>query len=290
MKDLSAYKEVLAARDAMMRAVRSFFQGQGFLEVETPVRLPAPCLEEHIDAIPTDGEFLRTSPELHMKRLLCAGFERIFCVGPCFRRGEFGRLHNPEYTMLEWYRAGADYMDILRDMDALLRAVGFVFDEIRVLAVSDAFVRFAGWDPAMKYDAERFDLDLLEKVEPALKRMPGPTVLKDYPAEAAALSRRKPDNPGLAERWELYIDGIEIANAYSELTDAAEQRFRFEACAEKRGLAGREVYPSDEAFLSALEQGMPPSGGIAVGMDRLLMVLLGKKSLDDVMPFRTAFN
>lgn len=292
MKDLSVFRDVLVKRDLMMRAMRDFFHSDGFIEVETPIRLPAPCLEEHIDAVSADGEFLRTSPELHMKRLVCAGFEKIFCVGSCFRRGEFGRLHNPEYTMLEWYRADADYLDILDDLKKLVEAVRFSIDgkvlpEWRVLTVSEAFLKFAGWDPAEEYDADRFDLDLLDKVEPYLKEM-GVVVLKDYPAEAAALSRRKPGNEKVAERFELYIDGVEIANAYSELTDPVEQRLRFVECAEKRKRAGCEVYPLDEDFLTALEIGMPNCGGIAVGMDRLLMVLIGEESLDQILPFRAS--
>ncbi|MFC1467549.1 EF-P lysine aminoacylase EpmA [Verrucomicrobiota bacterium] len=290
MKELSTFREVLVARDAMMRAMRMFFYERGFLEVETPIRLPAPCLEEYIDAIPADGAFLRTSPELHMKRLLCAGYDKIFCVGSCFRRHEFGRLHNPEYTMLEWYRTRADYMDILDDLRLLVGSVnqqlgGEELPEWSIMTVSEAFLKYAGWDPAEEYDADRFDLDLLDKVEPALKEL-GVVVLKEYPAAAAALSRKKPENTKVAERFELYINGIEIANAYSELTDASEQRQRFEECAEARDAANKEVYPLDEAFLSALEQGMPECGGIAVGMDRLLMVLLGKTSLDEILPFR----
>jgi len=290
MKDLSVFREVLVARDAMMRATRTFFYERGYLEVDTPIRLPAPCLEEYIDAIPAAGKFLRTSPELHMKRLVCAGYEKIFCVGPCFRHHEFGRLHNPEYTMLEWYHAGADYMDIQTDafqlVEAVRRAVGgAVLPKWIVLTVSAAFLEYAGWDPAEAYDADRFDLDLLDKVEPALKTL-GCVVLKDYPAQAAALSRKKPGHSKLAERFELYINGVEIMNAYSELTDPIEQRCRFEACATARLAAEKEVYPLDEEFLTALEAGMPECGGIAVGMDRLLMVLLGKTSLDEIMPFR----
>jgi lysyl-tRNA synthetase class 2 len=290
MQDLATFREVLAGRDGMMRAMRAFFHGRGFIEVDTPIRLPAPCLEEYIDAIPADGEFLRTSPELHMKRLVCAGYDRIFSVGSCFRHGEFGRLHHPEYTMLEWYRTGTDYMGILEDLQGLVetarRAVGgCTLPEWTVMTVSEAFLKYAGWDPIETYDSERFDQDLFYKVEPALKAL-GVVVLKDYPAAAAALSRKKPINPNVAERFELYIDGVEIANAYSELTDAAEQRQRFEACAEARAAAGKEVYPLDEAFLSAMESGMPECGGIAVGMDRLLMVLLGKTALDQILPFR----
>ncbi len=135
------------------------------------------------------------------------------------------------------------------------------------------------------YNEDRFDIDLVEKVEPAIKQKGEAVVLKDYPVEAAALSRRKPGNPLVAERWELYIDGIELANAYSELTDPVEQRLRFEACAEQRRAMGKEVYPIDEAFLQCLEK-MPPSAGVALGVDRLLMLIDGAKSLDAVLPFR----
>lgn len=293
MQDLSNFKKVLVARDAMMRAMRAFFHERGFIEVETPIRLSAPCLEEHIDAVSADGAFLRTSPELHLKRLLCADYDRLFSVGSCFRRGEFGRLHNPEYTMLEWYRTNTDYLGILDDLRALVTAVhqalgvrvDAVLSEWSLLTVSEAFVKYAGWDPAEAYDADRFDWDLVDKVEPELKQL-GVVVLKDYPLAAAALSRKKPSNPKVAERFELYIHGVEIANAYSELTDPVEQRQRFEECAAARAAAGCEVYPLDEDFLSDLERGMPECGGIAVGMDRLLMVLLGMDSLDEILPFR----
>jgi len=282
----------LMLRDVLMRRIRAFFYDRGFTEVETPVRLKIPCMELHIDAEPSGDHFLRTSPEIFHKQLLAAGHSNIFEVGKCFRSGEFGPLHNPEYTMLEWYRAHADYMDILDDTKALISAVAGIADpglcglaDWKRLTVSEAFKEFAGWDPVGSYDEDRFDIDLVEKVEPALKQFAGPVVLIDYPVEAAALSRRKPDNPLVAERWELYINGVEIANAYSELTDPAEQRERFAECAEQRKALGKEVYPIDEAFIQALEA-MPPSGGVALGVDRLLMLIAGADSLDDVLPFR----
>ncbi|VGO14506.1 Elongation factor P--(R)-beta-lysine ligase [Pontiella desulfatans] len=273
-------------RDALMRRMRAFFHERGFVEVETPVRLETPCMELHIDAEPSGDHFLRTSPEIFHKQLLAAGHERIFEVGKCFRRGERGALHHPEYTMLEWYRAHADYMGILEETKALVSAVwndGPV--DWRILTVSEAFLEYAGWDPVGNYDEDRFDLDLVEKVEPAIKAIGGAVVLKDVPVEAAALSRRKAGNPLVAERWELYIEGIELANAYSELTDPVEQRARFEACAKQRKAMGKEVYPIDEAFISALGN-MPPSGGVALGVDRLLMLMAGARSLDAVLPFR----
>lgn len=279
----------LMLRDAVMQAARAFFHGRDFIEVETPIRLKTPCMELHIDAEPSGEQYLRTSPEIFHKQLLARGYNRIFEIGKCFRRGERGPLHHPEYTMLEWYRTNADYMDVLEDTRALIQSVAAVrdlgLDQWNILTVSDAFTRFAAWDPVGNYDDDRFDLDLVEKVEPGLKQIGGAVVLKDYPVEAAALSRRKPDNPLVAERWELYIDGIEIANAYSELTDPVEQRRRFEECAVQRRALGRDAYTIDEAFIHALE-GLPPSGGVALGVDRLVMLLGGFDSLDAVLSFR----
>jgi len=291
---------VLALRSSLLHAIRGFFHERGFIEVETPVRLKTPALELHIDAEPSGDHWLRTSPELHMKRLLAAGLERIFQLGPCFRRGERGDRHHPEYTMLEWYRANADARAILEDTESLVRhaavALGrgsrIVYQGRPIdlsapwprIPVRDAFARWAGWDPVAAWDAERFDLDLVDKVEPALPR-DTPVVLTEYPAPAAALARRKPGDPAVAERWELYIGGLEIANAYTELTDAAEQRARFEQCARDRRALGRDVYPIDEAFLAALPS-MPPSGGIALGVDRLVMLFADAASLDAVIAFR----
>ena len=295
--------KALDIRSRALHATRSFFHARGFLEVETPVRLRAPALEAHIDAEPSGDGWLRTSPELHMKRLLAAGYEQIFQLGPCFRRGERGDRHHPEFTMLEWYRAHADYTDILADTKALLthllEALGDRTPPARLsyqghciellprwerVTVREAFLKWAGWDPVAAWDEDRFNLDLVEKVEPALPR-DVPVVLTDYPAPAAALARRKPDDPAVAERWELYIGGLELANAYSELTDPVEQRARFAEAAAARRARGKEVYPLDEAFLSALEK-MPPSGGIALGFDRLIMLLADAPTLDAVVAFR----
>ncbi len=291
----------LETRASVLRAIRAHFHAGGFLEVDTPVRVATPCLELHIDAEPSGERFLRTSPELHMKRLLAAGHDRIFQVGPCFRRGERGDLHHPEYTMLEWYRADADYRDMMEDTRELLR---HVVREIRgeeavcyrgqtitlagdwaVLPVARAFREHAGWDPVAAFDADRFDHDLVTKVEPALPA-DRPVVLTDYPAELAALARLKRADPAIAERWELYIGGLELANAYSELTDPVEQRARFARWAALRRAAGRETYPVDEDFMASLEAGLPACGGIALGIDRLVMLLCDAASLDEVMPFR----
>jgi len=293
-------KTFLRIRSRILQAIRLFFTERDFIEVETPVCVAAPALEQHIDAQAAGDKYLRTSPELHMKRLLAAGHERIFQVGPCFRKGEQGRMHSPEYTMLEWYRSGADYMDVLVDTRALLV---FVFEQAvggttfraggvdvellplwECMTVSEAFLQYAGWDPCRAFDADRFDLDLVGKVEPALP-VQRPVVLKDYPAPRAALARCRPGSPPVAERWELYLAGVELANAYSELTDPEEQRCRFRECAGQRGSLGKEVYPPDEAFLAALDAGLPPSGGVALGVDRLVMLACDAGSIDDVRAF-----
>jgi lysyl-tRNA synthetase class 2 len=293
-------QEMLRLRSAVLQAIRGFFLSRDFIEVETPVRLPAPALEAFIDAIPSGELYLRTSPELHMKRLLAAGAERLFQMGPCFRAGERGSLHSPEFTMLEWYRANAGYEDVLSDTENLVREVcatvcgsgSFPYGEVVVdvsqpwlrMSVAEAFNEYAGWDPVESFDEDRFELDMVNKVEPALPRDKA-VVLMDYPVQVAALARRSPGDERVAERWELYLGGVELANAFGELTDATEQRARFEACAADRAAAGKDVYPLDRPFLDALESGMPPSGGIALGVDRLVMLLANATSLSQVIPF-----
>ena len=299
--NLRARRRVLELRAQLSNVLRRFFRERGFLEVDTPVLLPANAPEAHIDAMPAGTGWLRTSPELAMKRLLAAGHDKIFQLGPCFRAGEHGRWHHPEFTLLEWYRANAGYLEILADTKALLAcaarelrgATDFTWQGKPLscaqelwdkFTVSQAFIQHAGWDPALKFDPDRFDLDLVTRVEPALPR-DRPVILIDYPAPLAALARRKPDDPLRAERWELYLGGVELANAYSELTDPAEQRARFAEANAVRQKRGAQPYPLDEAFLAALAQ-MPPAGGIALGVDRLLMVLADADSLDGVLPFR----
>jgi lysyl-tRNA synthetase class 2 len=293
--------ENLIRRDRLLRSIRAYFLSAGYIEVETPVRIPAPALETHIDCPGSEGAWLRASPELQMKRLVADGLPRIYQIGPCFRRGERGRRHNPEFTLLEWYRAEATADDILDECRALIvqtvRDVTggprFVYQNRTVdvggewerITVREAFLRWAGWDPTRNWDAERFDLDLMNCVEPAL---PGdrPCILSGYPAPAASLARLSPQDPLVAERWELYLCGLELANAYTELTDGAVQRQRFQQAAEERRAAGRAVYPLDEDFIADLMSGrFPPCGGIALGVDRLAMLLCDAASIDEVRPF-----
>ena len=271
----------LPERARVLRQIRAFFDARGFTEVETPVRIPAPAPEPHIDCPPSGDWFLRASPELQMKKLLAAGMERIYQIGPCFRAGEKGRRHSPEFTMLEWYRANADYSDIARDAEELvaevLRPRGSA--ALPRMTVREAYLRWAGWDPVEAWDQDRFDFDMATKIEPNLPK--GPLFLMDYPAPAASLARLKADDPRVAERWELYVDGLELANAFTELTDPVEQRRRFESARAERRALGEADYPLDEEFLDALAR-MPPSGGVALGVDRLVMLACGVRDISDV--------
>lgn len=293
---LSSRKPALELRARILKTMRAFFDDAGYLEVETPVRVATPAMEDHIDAEPSGNHWLRTSPELHMKRMVCAGYDRIYQIGPCFRQGEQGERHRPEYTMLEWYRTGAACRDLELETHALLRDVCRTVGKNEFLGVDltaeplrhtvrDAFWLWAGWDPLENFDEDRFDLDLVEKVEPMIAEAPVPVILTGFPKERAALAALSDTHPPVAQRWELYIAGMELANAYTELTDAAEQRRRFNACGRARAARGQAVYPLDEPFLQALQQGMPPCAGIALGVDRLMMILAETREIGCVRAF-----
>ena len=275
----------LVRRAKVIAAIRRFFDDRGFVEVDTPVRISAPAPEPFIDCPPVaTGGFLRASPELQMKKLLAAGMELIYQIGPCFRDGEKGSRHNPEFTMIEWYRKGAGYEVIKDDMVALVRGLRAEFasdEEFRVqeITVRDAYLRFAGWDPWSEWDQDRFDFDMASKIEPALKEIGGGVFLMDYPVEAAALSRTRGD---VAERWEFYWDGMEIANCFGELCDKAEQARRFNEAKIKRIELGESDYPIDGEFLEAVEA-IGSASGVALGIERLLMVLFRASSISDVM-------
>ena len=294
---LARRQKALVERGAIFNRVRGFFQEKGYLEVETPFRIPAPAPEAQIDAIPSGGWFLQTSPELCMKRLLAAGYPRIFQICRCWRDGERGSRHLSEFTMLEWYRAEADYLVLMEETEALVKAAarapvinyrGLSIEISRPwerITVADAFRRYAGtsmWD-ALK--AGSFDELMVECIEPELGNA-RPTFIHDYPASCSALARLKASDPTVAERFELYIGGLEIANAFSELIDPLEQRRRFEAEAAERASGGKPPYPMPEKFLAALAS-MPEAAGIALGLDRLVMVLLDAGSIDEVVAFTT---
>ena len=275
----------LVRRAKVIAAIQRFFDDRGFVEVDTPVRISAPAPEPFIDCPPVaTGGFLRASPELQMKKLLAAGMELIYQIGPCFRDGEKGSRHNPEFTMIEWYRKGAGYEVIKDDMVALVRGLRAEFasdEEFRVqeITVRDAYLRFAGWDPWSEWDQDRFDFDMASKIEPALKEIGGGVFLMDYPVEVAALSRTRGD---VAERWEFYWDGMEIANCFGELCDKAEQAQRFNEAKIKRIELGESDYPIDGEFLEAVEA-IGSASGVALGIERLLMVLFKADSISDVM-------
>lgn len=277
MSDIIKLKE----RARIVKAIRDFFDKLGFTEVETAVRIPAPAPEEHIDCPPCkDGGFLRASPELQMKKLLAEGMDKIYQIGPCFREGELGSRHNPEFTMIEWYRRDASYLDIKEDLKQLFLHLSLNTYPLsfRELTVRSAYQQFAGWDPWENFDQDRFDFDMATKIEPALKEMGGPVFLMDYPPECASLARLRGD---VAERWEFYYDGMELANCFSELCDEEEQRRRFEKAKENRRALGESDYPLDEEFFKCLpEMGM--ASGVALGVDRLIMVLTGAKTIQEV--------
>lgn len=297
---LRAARDCLERRSRLISGIRRFFSGRDFIEVETPVLTRTPALETHIDAERAGKGYLRTSPELFMKRLLAAGYERIFEIGQCFRNGEYGSLHNPEYTMLEWYRAPATYHDMMgecRDLICSLFPVEVDEENIlfrgqtvdftgqwHVMTISEAFMRFAGWDPVQNYDANRFNLDLTQKVEPYLPR-DRPVFLIDYPSAEAALAKLKEDDRLVAERWELYVGGVEIANAFTELDDRDEQIRRFQSAAEARDRLGKDVYPVDKRFIDCLKDDFPQAGGVALGVDRLVMLFCGVDNIHKVRAF-----
>lgn len=319
----------LRVRGQIIKAVRSFFDEQGFDEVQTPILQVCPTIDTHIHGFKTSLKgidlkhkkdlYLQTSPEFDMKKLLAAGIERIYQICPVFRNGEGSKRHSPEFTMIEWYRADADYTDIMSDCEGLLRACATAanikkyrykghdcdpFQDFERLSVADAFERYADIKlgdyledkGAFSNKVKALELHVAEddgwddlffrvmdaKIEPFLG-MGRPTILMDYPASMASLSKKKDSDPRYAERFELYVCGVELANAFSELTDAAEQRKRYEIdMAEKERLYG-ERYPIDEEFITALEQGMPESGGIALGVDRLVMLATGAEDINDVL-------
>ena len=292
-------KTALRLRSQVQQAIRAFFEAGSYLEVETPIRIPAPTPEAQIDPEPAGDAFLHTSPELCMKRLLAAGYPRLFQLCRCFRRGERGRRHLSEFTLLEWYTAHQDYRHMMNQTEALVkhvaRALGHggrlsfqgrpidIERPFERLEVEEAFRIFANTTPEDALAAGRFDEIVGLEIEPRLG-WERPVFLCDYPAPCAALARLKPGRPDRAERFELYIGGIELCNGFSELNDAAEQRRRFQQELQLRQQAGRPAMPLPERFLADLEM-MPPATGNALGVDRLVMLLADTLTIDDVTAF-----
>jgi elongation factor P--(R)-beta-lysine ligase len=301
----------LWGRAVIIRAVRRFFDRRGYLEVETPLRLPTLAPEPHLLPQRSGQWFLQTSPELCMKRLLARGIPKIYQICKCFRREERGSRHLPEFTMLEWYRAEADYRDLMSECEELLPAVAAALADTagterelarprpetalfagpgnhlappwERLTVAEAFRRYAGIEVEEALRRDLFDQLLVERIEPCLGQG-RPTFLCDYPAALGALARLSPTNPAVAERFELYVKGLELANGFSELTDPAEQRRRFEGDRALIRAAGRRPPPLPRRFLAELAE-MPPAAGIALGIDRLAMILLGAERIDQVQAF-----
>lgn len=289
----------LVDRAAIINEIRRFFTEREYLEVETPLRIPAPAPESHIDAVPSGSWFLHTSPELCMKRLISSGFRKIFQICRCWRDNERGRLHLPEFTMLEWYRAGCDYRDVMDECESLISSVAcstgrgkmitFRGHEINLdlpwerITVREAFQRFSESRMEDALASDRFDEVMVEDIEPKLG-LSRPTFIHDYPAERGALARLRKDDPTVAERFELYMGGLELANAFTELTDRDEQTERFRMEENYRRSQGKTPYPLPEKFLEELSA-MPPSSGIALGVDRLVMVFTDAESIDEVVAF-----
>lgn len=322
-------KPYLLKRMALVKAVRSYFDNLGFLEVETPILQVCPTMDTHIHGFKTEllnldrtykaDFYLHTSPEFAMKKLMVAGIEQLYQICHVFRNAEGSRLHSPEFTMIEWYRAHAGYEEIMADCINLFRhcakeldishyefqgkrcdpfaewqkiTVEQAFKQMVNINLSDYLEDISAFARVIKErgigvaDDDRWD-DLFfrvmaEKIEPHLG-MEVPCILYDYPASMASLSRKKPSDKRYAERFELYVCGIELANAFGELTDTKEQRERFmEEMITKESLYG-ERYPIDEEFLEALAFGLPESGGIALGIDRLAMLASGAEDIKDVL-------
>jgi len=292
-------KPLLSSRARIIQSIREFFITRDYLEVETPQLITAPAPEAHIESIPVGARYLHTSPELCMKRLLALGFPRIFQIARCFRGEERGDLHLPEFSLLEWYRTGIDYRDLMvecenfflflaheLDLGTALCYRGVTLDLAAPwerLSVQAAFERYAAVSVDRALREDTFDQTMVSEIEPHLG-MKKPTFLYDYPASLGALARLKPGNPSVAERFEIYVAGIELANGFSELNDAREQRLRFEKELEQRALTGKPTSPMPERFLNDLSE-MPEAAGIALGVDRLVMLFGDVRTIDEVVAF-----
>jgi len=311
----TASLEMLRLRAQILAQIRTFFADREVLEVETPLLASSPVTDLHLHALScryrgpgADGGrelYLQTSPEFAMKRLLAADSGPIYEVCKAVRDGESGRMHNPEFTILEWYRTGWDHHQLMDEVDELLQLVlgtppgdrltyGAVFQRhagVDVFSVRDEKLVSRAEDLGVvePADLERDDLLnllLTHEVEPQLGRG-RPTFVHDYPASQASLARVRPGDPPVAERFEVFSEGVELANGYHELRDPTEQRRRFEADNAARRAAGSPVVPIDERLLAALEHGLPDCAGVALGVDRLVMLAAGSSEISDVLAFPT---
>ncbi len=301
----------LQQRAALLAQLRIFFAQRHILEVETPQLMSACAPEPSIEPFITHYQgstqqtlYLQSSPELAMKRLLSAGSGAIYQISRAFRDGESGRLHNPEFTLLEWYRPGFNHHQLMHEVEALLRlTLGHTSAEY--LSYIEAFERYAKLHPLQASLSELhqrvctwmsensahnltrdacLQLIMNQQIEPHLGQTQA-TFIYDYPASQAALARRHTDNPALAARFEVYVQGVELANGFHELTDAHEQRQRFNDELNQRQQQNRHQPPLDERFLAALQAGMPDCAGVALGIDRLLLLQTQAQSLDEILAF-----
>jgi len=288
----------LVLRSNIIQLIRSYFIENGYIEVETPIRIQEPTPEAFIDSILSENFYLHTSPELSMKKLIASGFTKIFQICKCFRANERSEIHLSEFTLLEWYRCNASYMDLMDECERLITyiatniALSNTFDyqghsislnfPWKRITVSKAFDMYATVSLRVAMEKDQFDEVMVYEIEPALGKQP--VFLYDYPKERAALAQLKPDNKNFAERFELYIAGYELANAFSELTDSDEQRKRFLMEIDERKSFGKPTYPIPESFLKSIKY-LPETGGIALGIDRLIMIFADVARIDDVVAF-----
>ncbi|WP_321392807.1 EF-P lysine aminoacylase EpmA [uncultured Desulfuromusa sp.] len=285
--------QTLEKRARIIQQIRAFFITHHFLEIETPHRIPANAPELNIDAVPSADWFLQTSPELCMKRLLAAGYPNLFQICRCWRDGERSNTHLPEYSMLEWYRSHCDYRQLMADCESLLshlssdQEITWQGQTINLsspwprITIADAFLQFSSIPLAEALATDEFDSVIAFEIEPNLPKNK-PVFLIEYPVEHASLARKKTSAPTVAERFELYIGGLEIANAFSELTDPIEQQQRFRDEESQRRKQGKCPYPNPEPFIKELTT-LPPSAGIALGVDRLIMLFCDINIIDDVV-------
>ncbi|VVC76835.1 Elongation factor P--(R)-beta-lysine ligase [Aquicella siphonis] len=304
----------LRQRAHILKIIRDFFFARGVMEVETPLLCRASVTDPFIQSIPAlfqsragakeEYYYLQTSPEYAMKRLLAAGSGAIFQLTKAFRQGETGRFHNPEFSMLEWYRPGFDHHDLMNEMDELLQ-ITLGKSSAERCSYRDVFLQHLNLDPhhASLQDLEQcavknslqiageiddkdtwLQLLMSEYIEKRVGQ-DRPCFIYDFPASQAALARIKPGDPPTASRFEVYYQGIELANGFHELQDASEQRHRFKKNLQERARLGLPEMEIDELFLTALEHGLPDCAGVALGIDRLIMLAAGKDSLSEVLAF-----
>ena len=281
--------DILNTRAKIISAVRSFFESEHFVEVETPIRTPAPLPEQNIDALKCGNLYLATSPEPYMKRLIAGGMDKIFQITKCFRSGEKGKKHNVEFTMLEWYRKDAGYLKLIDDAKNLLDFVcgkinhDKIFSEWEIVSLDDAWENITGEKLDDNPNGFEFDKTMVEKIEPELNKN-HPVVITDFPAIFSPMCKQKNDNPFRAERLEIYFNGFELANGCSEQIDKKIQIKRLRDEQTERRKMKKDVYPWPGEFVDSLDS-MPPSAGMALGIDRLVMCLCGADNIEDVLTF-----